>query len=443
MPDSKSVYVVRTNRVQNRLELLSIGVESGTASTLLREADPYWINIRDDPHFIKGGKEFVWLSERDGFCHLYLYSTSERQEAVLVKQLTRGDWEVTGTVRVDESDGRVFYQSSEPSPLERQFYSVRLDGSQKRQLSSGAGTHTISMGQGGQYYLDTYSSLTSPPETTLHSADGAEVSVYRPANRQPIEEYDILPTEIVQFPGPDRTTLYARLIRPAGFERSKKYPAVVTVYGGPGSQAVRNSWSGVNLDQVFAHKGYVVWQMDNRGGAGRGHAFEAAVYRNLGPAELVDQKAGIEHLIGMGFVDPQRIGVTGWSYGGFMTLNLLLNAPDVFRAGIAGAPVTNWLNYDTIYTERYMGLPRENAEGYKNTALPQRARNLKAKLMMVHNFEDDNVLFQNTLQVMNALQQAGKEFEFMLYPQKTHGVTGPVSRQMDASMLDFFDRSLK
>ncbi len=197
------------------------------------------------------------------------------------------------------------------------------------------------------------------------------------------------------------------------------------------------------MDQVYAHKGYVVWQAENRGGTGRGHAFETSIYHNLGVAELADQVAGVKYLISMGFVDPSRVGIRGWSYGGFMTLNALLNAPDVFRCGIAGAPVTSWLNYDTIYTERYMGLPGDDPDAYKRTALPQHAANLKAKLMIVHNFEDDNVLFQNTMQMVDALEREGKEFEFMLYPQKTHGVSGAALRQMDASMLDFFERNLK
>jgi dipeptidyl-peptidase-4 len=439
MPDSKNVYVVRTNRVQNRLELRSIGIESAMASTILTESDPYWINAPGEPRFLEDGKRFLWSSERDGFRHLYLCSIDGKE----TRQLTKGSWEVTALNAVDEAQGRVFYQSSEPSPVERHFYSVRLDGSQKKRLTAGAGAHTISMGQGGNYYLDTYSSLMSPPSTTLHSGDGAELGLYREADRSRMEEYEILPTEIVKFKGPDGASFYGRLIKPVGFDPSKKYPAIVTVYGGPEAQAVRNSWSGLTIDQVYAHKGYVVWQMDNRGSAGYGHAFERAVYRNLGVTELADQKDGIEHLVSMGFVDAQRVGVTGWSYGGFMTLNMLLNAPDVFRAGIAGAPVTSWLNYDTIYTERYMGLPSENADGYRNTALPQRAANLKAKLMIVHNFEDDNVLFQNTLQMVNALQQEGKQFEFMLYPQKAHSVTGVAARQMNAAMLDFFDRNLK
>jgi dipeptidyl-peptidase-4 len=306
------------------------------------------------------------------------------------------------------------------------------------------GAHSVSMGPGGSYYLDTYSSLTSPARTVLHSGDGAELVVYREADRTQIDQYDILPTEIVSFKGPDGTQFNGRLIKPAGFQPGKKYPAIVDVYGGPGvGLPIHNAWSGVNIDQVYAHKGYVVWQSENRGGQGRGHAFETAIFRNLGVAELSDQVIGVKYLISLGFVDPDRVGIHGWSYGGFMTLNAVLNAPDVFRCGIAGAPVTSWMNYDTIYTERYMGLPKDNPEGYKSTALPQRAANLKARLMIVHNFEDDNVLFQNTLQMTDALQQAGKQFEFMLYPQKSHGVSGAAALQMNASMLDFFERNLK
>ena len=216
-----------------------------------------------------------------------------------------------------------------------------------------------------------------------------ELGVYREQNKKLTEDYEILPTELVSFRIPDGTLLYARLIRPAGFDAGKKYPAVVLVYGGPDSQGVRNAWMGADLDQVLANKGFVVWQVDNRGSSGRGHAFETPVFRKLGSTELADQVAGVEYLVSLGFVDRARIGIRGWSYGGFMTLNAMLNAPEVFRAGIAGAPVTDWHNYDTIYTERYMGLPKDNADGYKNTALPQQAKNLKGRLMIAHNVEDE------------------------------------------------------
>jgi dipeptidyl-peptidase-4 len=239
------------------------------------------------------------------------------------------------------------------------------------------------------------------------------------------------------------TTFHARLIRPAQFDASRRYPAVVLVYGGPGAQGVRNSWMGADLDQVLAHAGFVVWQVDNRGSTGRGHAFEAPVFNKLGEIELRDQLAGLDHLISLGFVDPKRVGIRGWSYGGFMTLSAMLNAPGKFAAGIAGAPVTDWHNYDTIYTERYMGLPSKNANAYRDTALPQRARQLEGKLMIVHNIEDDNGLVQNSVQMIDALERAGKQFELTLYTQKTHGVTGSESRHLNAAMLSFFERHLK
>ena len=443
-PDSRNVYIVRTNRAQNKLDLLLAAAGSGKASKILEEADKYWINVQDDPVFVSGGQQFLWLSERDGFRHLYLYSVDGKA----VRQLTKGSWEVSGIAGVDESSGRVYYTSSETSPLERQFYSVKMTGEDKQRLSSGAGTHSIAMGPDGHFYLDTFSNVSLPPRTTVHAGDGRELGVYREQNHRLTEDYEILPTELVNFHTPDGTLLYARLVkpkgfRPAGFEAGKKYPAVVLVYGGPDSQGVRNAWMGPDLDQVLANNGFVVWQVDNRGSSGRGHAFETPVFHKLGSVELADQVAGVEYLISLGFVDKTRVGIRGWSYGGFMTLNAMLNAADVFRAGIAGAPVTDWHNYDTIYTERYMGLPKDNPDGYKNTALPAQAKSLKGKLLIAHNVEDDNVLFQNTVQMVDALERAGQTFEMQVYTQKTHAVTGAEARQLNATVVDFFERNLK
>jgi dipeptidyl-peptidase-4 len=440
MPNSRSLYMLRFNRVQNHDELFSIDLESGAHTTIFQESDPYWINLKGDIQFLGDGKRFLWTSERDGWRHIYLYSNDGKQAI----QLTKGPWEVSAIHGVDEAAGRVWYSSTEGTSLEQHLYSVSFTGADKRALAPAAGTHSISMGPNGAFYLDTYSSLSQLARTVLHSGDGKELGVYREADRSQADEYDILPTEIVSFKGPDGTQLYGRMIKPAGFQQGKKYPVVVTVYGGPGvGLPVHNSWQGVNIDQVLAHKGYIVWQCENRGGLGRGHAFETAIYRKLGPNELADQVAGVKYLVDQGLADPARIGIHGWSYGGFMTTNAMVNAPDVFRAGFAGAPVVSWMNYDSIYTERYMGLPSENAEGYKETALPPKAGNLKGRLMLVHNFEDDNVLFQNSLQMTNALQVAGKQFDYMLYPQKSHGVSGPAARQMNQMMIDFFDRNLK
>jgi dipeptidyl-peptidase-4 len=284
--------------------------------------------------------------------------------------------------------------------------------------------------------------MTTPPRRTLHTIDGAEWSIYREADRKLQDEYNLLPSEIVQVKASDGTQLYARLIKPANFHAGQKYPAIVMVYGGPGAQSVRNSWSGATWDQALAHRGFVIWQLDNRGAAGRGHAFESALYRRLGEKELADQREGVRQLIAQGFVDPARIGIYGWSYGGFMTLYSLLNAPDVFKAGIAGAPVTDWHNYDTIYTERYLGLPGENAEGYRLSSDVSYADKLKAKLLIVHNIEDDNVLFQNTLQMSDALERAGKLFTMVIYPQKSHGVGGPVRKHLLEVTTEFFEKNL-
>jgi dipeptidyl-peptidase-4 len=257
------------------------------------------------------------------------------------------------------------------------------------------------------------------------------------------EEYEILPTEIHEVKAPDGTLLYARLTKPRGYSKQRKYPVVVFVYGGPQVQEVVNRWTKPGFGQVLANRGYVVWQLDNRGSWGRGHQFESVIFRRLGARELEDQRAGLRYLESLGFTDSRRLGIYGWSYGGFMTLNALLNLPDLFRAGISGAPVTDFRNYDTIYTERYMGLPDENAEAYDRSSMVRQASALKGALLLIHNFEDDNVHFQNTLQMADALERAGKQFELAVYPQKTHHVSGPALRQMYERMVDFLDRKLK
>jgi dipeptidyl-peptidase-4 len=437
-PDSTKLAIERLNRVQNQIDLLLTDAAAGTARSILSEADPYWINQNDLFRFLADG-QFIWGSERDGFRHLYLYSLDGKQR----KRITEGDWEVTEIAGLDEARQKIYYVSTEASPLERQLYSVKLNGKDRARVSQGAGTHEISMSPTAEYYLDNFSSLTQPPRTTMHSIDGNEWTVFRDADRKLTDNYALLPAEIVNFQAQDGTQLYGRMIKPANFRAGEKYPAVVMVYGGPGAQTVRNAWEGADWAQVLAARGFAVWEMDNRGSSGRGHAFETPLYRRFGKTELADQLEGVRYLVAQGFVDPARLGIYGWSYGGFMTLYSLLNAPDVFRAGIAGAPVTNWHNYDTIYTERYLGLPAENAEGYRASSAVEYAAKLKAKLLIVHNIEDDNVLFQNTLQMADALEQAGKIFHMVIYPQKSHGVSGQLHRQLLEETTEFFEKNLK
>jgi len=290
--------------------------------------------------------------------------------------------------------------------------------------------------------VDHYSSLREAPRKTVY-AGGEAVKVYGEQFAAKLDEYEILPTELLTFRGSDGVLFHARLLKPAGFDASKKYPALIEVYGGPGAQSVKDQWRGADWDQVLAHKGFVIWQMDNRGSAGRGHAFEKPLLGRFGKVELADQLEGVRHLVSMGFVDAGRVGINGWSYGGYMALQGMLNGGGVFRAGISGAPVTDYRNYDTIYTERYLGMPQENEEGYRASGVVKDAAKLHGKLLLVHNFEDDNVLFQNMLRMMDALQQAGKQYEFLLYPQKAHHVTGTALKHMRQAMTDFLERALK
>jgi dipeptidyl-peptidase 4 len=439
LPDSSSIAIERLTRVQDELDLLFCDPASGSARTVIHEQSKTWINMADNLYFLKSRPEFLWTSERSVFRHIYRYSYNGE----LLGQLTKGDWEVLTVAAVNEEKRRVYYTSSQASPLESQLYSVGFDGSDAKPATNDPGTHLIHANPNGTYYVDSFSSMKRPVETVLRSAAGEQVAVLRAADLKPLDEYDVLPAEIVQVKAPDGTVLYARLIKPAGFQARSKYPAIVDVYGGPGAQTIHDMWYGVGFEQVLAHRGYVVWQLDNRGSNGRGHAFEEPIYRELGKQEVADQRLGVEHLIQMGFVDPNRIGITGWSYGGYMTIHSMLLAPDVFKVGVAGAPVTDWHNYDTIYTERYMGLPEENKKGYDASSNVDNAALLKGRLLIVHNFEDDNVLFQNTMQVVNALEHANKQYFLQLYPFKSHGVSGALRKPMYEAMAQFFDDHLK
>ena len=435
-PNSREIFAERLPRIQNQLDLLAADAATGKARVVIHEADPHWINVRGEPVFLGAGDRFLWTSERSGFRHIYLYGADGK----MLSQLTAGDWQVDTIAGVD--DARVYFTSTEENPTGRQFYSVRLDGSAKQKLSKSPGTHEVSLAPNAQFYLDDHSNLSTPAASEVYKFDGGQLHAFRaPLDK---DEFDLLPTEIVTVKTADGTTLYAKLIKPADFQPGRKYPAVVQVYGGPGIQSVVDVWPGTPWAQVMAHKGFVVWQLDNRGSTGRGHAFESPIWHNMGRKELEDQQEGIKYLVAQGFVDPARIGLFGWSYGGFMTLNTVTNAPGLIKAAVAGAPVTSWRNYDTIYTERYMGLPAENEDGYKITSPTLHAGNLgNTKLLIMHNVEDDNVHFQNSVQMADALERAGQQFSMVIYPQKTHHVAGPAYKQLLDQITTFFGENLK
>ncbi len=431
--DATSIAVHLLSRVQDKLDVIAVDSGNGRTRALRSESAATWVNLRDDFAFLADSSKLLYGSDRGaGYRHLYIGD----------RALTSGEWEVTDLVCVDEKASRVFYLSTEADARERHLYAAGFDGGGKARISSEPGTHTVSMAPGCGSYLDTWSSLTEPPRKVLRDAKGRLLAELTPPDRKVTAEFRLLPNELVDFRGSDGTLFHARVVKPVDFDASRKYPAVVMVYGGPHSQTVKNQWRGADWDQALAHRGFVIWQMDGRGSAGRGHAFEKQLYRRFGKQELADQLEGVRHLLSMGFVDPARVGMYGWSYGGYMTLYSLFNAPEVFAAGVSGAPPTDWRQYDTIYTERYLGLPSENETGYRDSSVVFQAEKLRGKLMLVHNFEDDNVLFQHTLRMIDALQRAGKRFDFLLYPQKSHHVGGAVRLQMLESMTEFLERSL-
>jgi dipeptidyl-peptidase-4 len=438
LPDSRTLSVERLSRLQDKLELLFCDAASGKARRVLQEESKTWINFTDNFYPLQANGEFLWTSEMSGFRHIYRYSA----KGELLDQITSGDWEVRGISAIDEGKQLIYFASSEVSPLETQLYAVSFQGGARRRITMEEGSHNIEANGDGTAFVDSFSSFRQPPQAILKNAAGEKIKVLVAPDKSSTEEYLILPSEIVQVKANDGTTLYGRLTKPANYQPGTKYPLIVEVYGGPGVQLIRNQWSGVSWGQMMAQKGYVVFSLDNRGSSGRGHAFEEPIFHDMGTTEVADQKAGVEFLIQKGLVDPNRVGITGWSYGGFMTIHALLFAPDVFKVGVAGAPVTDWHNYDTIYTERYMGLPEKNRARYDATSNVKNAEQLRGKLLIVHNAEDDNVLFQNTMQMANALEQADKQFFMQIYPQKTHGVSGGLRRPLEEATTDFFDRNL-
>ncbi|MFN0101528.1 MAG: S9 family peptidase [Bryobacteraceae bacterium] len=431
MPGGKEIAVQRLSRVQDHLELLAFNASTGRARLLLEERDAAWVNLHNILHFFADGR-FLWASERDGFRHLYLYGTGEP------KQLTHGEWEVVEVNGVDTQRGHVWATTTKDSSLERQLYRVDLASGEMEKRTAEAGSHTVSMSPNAAYYLDSWQSHKSPPRQTLIDNAGKELAVLK---ETPVD-YELLPVENLTFRGKDGTLFHGQTIKPKSFDPARRYPAIVMVYGGPHTQTVRDSWAGPNWEQALAQRGYVIWRMDNRGSNYRGHAFEKVVHRQFGKLELADQLEGLDYLLKQGFVDAQRVGIYGWSYGGYMTLYALTHTGKTFTAGVAGAPVTDWRHYDTIYTERYMGLPARNEDGYKASSPVHAAAQLEGKLMLVHNFQDDNVLFRNSQHMMEALQRAGKQFEMMFYPLKSHGVTGPLRLHMLQTITGFFDRNL-
>jgi dipeptidyl-peptidase-4 len=445
--DAKALLFQRQSRDQKTLELISVDAATLAQRVLITETSPTWVSIFDDLRFLGNGKGFVWSSERSGRKHLYLYDMNGK----LLHPISKGEWGIDRLLALDEKTGRVFVQSNRDAVVDSQTYALKLDGSsadKPARITQGDGWHDSSFARNGEVFVDTYSDPSTPPQVSIRRPDGAMISWLEHNELNASHPYGKyldahLKTEYGTLKAKDGQTLYYSIIKPSNFSAVKKYPVYLSTYGGPHSQHVSRKW-GNFFDQYMAQQGFVVWRLDNRGSFRRERAFTDANYKQLGRVEVEDQLTGIEWLGQQSFVDAKRIGVFGWSYGGFMTLRLLAEASDKIAMGVSVAPVTDWSLYDTHYTEQFMGMPKENAAGYEYSGVYSHLDGLKSPLLLMHGMADDNVLFTNTTRMIDALVKRNVHFELMTYPGGKHGIAGRApQRHVYGNIEAFFKKNLK
>ncbi|MBN1117637.1 MAG: S9 family peptidase [Bacteroidales bacterium] len=423
--DPGQLCIIRLNRRQNKAELLSVNAFTGACNIIYTEVDERYISEFTDDFatFLSDNQHVLILSEKDGFQHIYLYDL----EGKLVSQLTSGNWEVDEFYGIDEKTNTVYYSSTEVSPLERHIYSININNKKKQKLSNEKGINSALFSTSFDYYLNSYTSATTPLTISVNDKNGKQLRILEDNSRikQYAINYNFTDKEIFSFQGPDANTLYGFMYKPSDFNENKKYPLLIYVYGGPESQEVRDEWERRRpWFQYLNQHGYVVACIDNRGTDGRGAEFKKSTYLTLGKLETEDQVAAARYLGSLSYIDADRIGIFGWSYGGTMSLNCLLDAPLLFKVGIAVAPVTNWRFYDTAYTERFMRKPDENEEGYDENSPLFKAQNLQGKLLLIHGIADDNVHIQNSTELVKRLVDYNKQFDMFFYPDKNHGLYG-------------------
>ena len=430
------------NRHQNDLKLYFYDVKSNESKVVLHEIDNAYIDITDNLTFLTDNS-FVWTSEKDGYNHIYHYSKTGK----LINQVTKGAWEVTEFYGVDEQTKTVFYQSVENGSINKDVYSIHLNGKDKKRLSKQSGTHSATFSADYSYYINSFSSSETPYKYSLHnSVTGNEIKEIANNNKllSELNKYEISPKEFstIKINGQD---LNMWMIKPKDFDPTKEYPLFMYQYSGPGSQQVANKWSSANdyWFQMLAQKGYVIACIDGRGTGYKGAEFKKVTYKELGKYEVEDQIAAAKKLGELPYIDKTRIGIWGWSFGGYMSSNCLLKGNDIFSMAIAVAPVTSWRFYDTIYTERYMQTPQENASGYDDNSPLNYADNLKGDYLIIHGSADDNVHVQNTMRMVEELIQANKQFDWAIYPDKNHSISGGKTRvQLYTKMTNFIDEHL-
>lgn len=441
--DAATLSVQVMNRHQNNLDLHFVDANAGTTKIVLNEKDAAYVDVTDNLTFLKDNS-FIWTSEKDGFNHIYHYDRAGK----LKKQITSGKWEVTNYYGFDEKSGMVYYQSVENGSINRDVYAIKVDGKSKVRLSSKKGTNSATFSPNFQFFINTYSSATSAPTYTLNdSKTGAVVKtiVSNEAVETKLAKYDVTPKEFFVLTTEKGHQLNAWMIKPKNFDATKKYPVFMFQYSGPGSQQVANTWNGTNdyWFMMLAQQGYIVACVDGRGTGFKGAAFKKCTQKELGKYEVEDQIDAAKVIGKYNYVDASRIGIFGWSYGGFMSSNCLFQGADVFKMAIAVAPVTSWRYYDSIYTERYMQTPQENASGYDNNSPINHVSKLKGNFLLIHGTADDNVHVQNTMKMVEALVQANKQFDWAIYPDKNHGIYGGKTRlQLYTKMTNFIKEKL-
>lgn len=443
LPTGRVVSVIRLNRLQNKMDIFHYSDELDRLDLVYSETTDTYMDIDqiDDLTYLKDGQSFIISSERSGYKHLYRYAIDGK----LINQITYGTWGVTDFEGIDERKQIIYYTSTEVSSIERHLYVVSLKGRGKKRLSKNTGTHNASFSHDFKYYIDTHSTVDQPTETTLHKANGKLVKVlaenenYHKQSR----EYGFARTEFFGIPLDNGDSLNAFIMKPADFDEQKTYPVLMYVYGGPGSQNVMNRWNSNMWHHLLTQKGYIVVCVDNRGTGGKGKLFQHITYKNLGKYESVDQIAAAKYISNWSFIDKNRIGIWGWSYGGYMSSLCLMLGNDVFKAAIAVAPVTNWRYYDTIYTERYLQKPQDNPGGYDEFSPVSHVDKLEGALLLVHGTGDDNVHFQNAVELQNALIKANKQFDSFYYPDRNHGIYGGNTRlHLYTMMTNFIEENL-
>lgn len=446
--DGQHLTFQRQSRDQHTLELIEANLGDGRQQVLVTETGKTWVPLHNSLHFLKDGR-FLWSSERSGFQHLYVSSADGRNQTAL----TSGNWPVDELLAVDEEAGTVYFRAGMESALRSEIYSVPLAGGTPTRLSKTAGMHSAAFAKNASVYVDSWSNSTTPPQIELFRANGEKIATLLDNNladaKHPYARYRDAqrPVEYGTLTAADgKTPLNYSVIKPEGFDPAKKYPVAVYVYGGPASQTVTDSWPGRGdhlFNQYLAQRGYVVFSLDNRGTPRRGRDFGGALYGVQGTVEVADQLKGVEWLKSQPWVDGSRIGVQGWSNGGYMTLMLLAKASDQYACGVAGAPVTDWGLYDTHYTERYMNLPAANVDGYREARVLTHIAGLTSPLLLIHGMADDNVLFSNSTSLMSALQKRGQPFELMTYPGAKHGLSGLDALHRYRMAENFLGRCLK